>query len=673
MKTGEKMPGGAGTTPGDGRKGGDESAIASQYTPIYTDSSSHLQAALAYAARGWVVFPVWWIKRNGRCACGRPVGDPKCSPGKHPIAYYRWGRGEDDKEPIAPHGLNDATTDPATIRRWWARFPNANIGWALPEDVGVCDVDPRHGGHVDALPLTWRDRQTLAADTGGGGDHLAFRLPAAPAGRAYICGKLGEGLDFKTHGGYIVLAPSNHASGNAYTWKPGQGPGEVEILPAPPALLSILPVESRLAPIADHPAASPISDSLRERMTWVLSELCADFHPNQARGKLLCPFHHDSHPSFDYDLGRGVFYCYADGCPAHKRGNGVIELERLARTQHGLVYRPPAPEAAPDPTQAAAGAARAADHATVRQPYGPSPAPVFPWEIAPDDWHTCPICAAWHHSARAAAGGLVLKLHHKFCHRRDCELSGKVRAGDLLARVEGWPAIYSATVSEADWDRTRLRLRRAKADWLGIPTQAGELLTLTNAPDVLPDATITTDFDMIYEAVLRAPARVRRPHTATVNRMTADDYAALAPDLGEHAPDGDKFSPEQSKHERIVVMPLTMAAPEEPSELVALAKHITALGRFLPPEAGDKVRAAWAKLGIERQGNRAVATLEQGRRLVDELVRIRREVANRDMHDLAHIGAVGLYASIRACPPDAPPEGAPGEAQTYARRAAPVG
>jgi len=140
--------------------------------------------------------------------------------------------------------------------------------------------------------------------------------------------------------------------------------------------------------------------------------------------------------------------------------------------------------------------------------------------------------------------------------------------------------------------------------------------------------------------------------------MNADDYAALTVDLGElPTVDVTRFSPEQPKHERVTVLGLEMAAPEPPAELVAIARHLTALGRFLPPEAGDRVRAAWANCGIVREGNRAVATLEQGRQLVDELQAIRREVTHAGMIELTHIGGVGPYALNRSSAPDAPPTG----------------
>src|ERR1700684_1789951 len=81
---------------------------AATYSPdldfIRTASGSLLEAALQYAGRGWPVFPLHTPTLNG-CSCG----DPECE-----------GVG---KPPRTRHGLSDASTDPAKIRAWWARWP----------------------------------------------------------------------------------------------------------------------------------------------------------------------------------------------------------------------------------------------------------------------------------------------------------------------------------------------------------------------------------------------------------------------------------------------------------------------------------------------------------------------------------------------------------------------
>ena len=166
-----------------------------------------LSAALRYAARGWAVFP--------------------CQP-----------RG---KAPATAHGVHDATCDPAQIRRWWTRLPEANIGLACgPSGLVVMDLD---GG--DGLETWERLRlahgfadDTLCSATSRG---LHF-LYAAPAGCAIgnSAGKPGPGLDVRARGGYIIAPPSVHPTGHVYAWDDAHHPDHMAPLPLPQVLCEIL-------------------------------------------------------------------------------------------------------------------------------------------------------------------------------------------------------------------------------------------------------------------------------------------------------------------------------------------------------------------------------------------------------------------------------------------------
>ena len=163
-----------------------------------------LTAVLRYAQLGWFVLPLHGIV-DGRCTCGRP--DCK-SPGKHPRTA---------------HGVRDASTDLATIRRWWKTWPRANIGVATgaPSGFFTFDVDPRHGGEDSLESLIAKHgplpdtRQQL---TGGGGKHILFRHPGVPVPNMNGGSGFAPGVDLKGDGGYIVAAPSLHISGETYQW-----------------------------------------------------------------------------------------------------------------------------------------------------------------------------------------------------------------------------------------------------------------------------------------------------------------------------------------------------------------------------------------------------------------------------------------------------------------------
>lgn len=198
---------------------------------------SCLDSALEYAARGWPCLPIWWpvtIGEGARCACGSEA----CrSVGKHPQPH------------LCPHGLKNASTDAQTIRAWWRQSPRANVAIVLGETAGLfaVDVDPRHGGDRSMVDLV-RDHgplgETLHAITGSAGDHYFFRWPGRQVTSA--ANRLGQGLDVKADGGYVVASPSLHASGARYAWARGT--------PAPePRCAPLWLLERVLAPAAPLP------------------------------------------------------------------------------------------------------------------------------------------------------------------------------------------------------------------------------------------------------------------------------------------------------------------------------------------------------------------------------------------------------------------------------------
>lgn len=165
-------------------------------------AASILHAALGYAARGWCVFPVYEISEAGICSCRKARDCDR--PGKHPRV-----KGWQAK----------ATTDVATLRWWWSQWSHANVGIATGARSGfvVLDVDPRHGGDASLAAFEAEDGElpaTFTIATGGGGRHLWFAVPAGVA----IANRIGirPGLDVRADNGFVVTAPSNHASGNYY-------------------------------------------------------------------------------------------------------------------------------------------------------------------------------------------------------------------------------------------------------------------------------------------------------------------------------------------------------------------------------------------------------------------------------------------------------------------------
>jgi hypothetical protein len=142
-----------------------------------------LRQALAYAARGWPVFP---------CQANRKI-------------------------PATTHGYRDATTDAEQIADWFLRRPGYNLAIAtgLP-GPDVLDVD-HHGCAGSGYPAFGRlsqagllDGAAACVQTPGGGMHVYF------AGSDQRNGHLpAHHLDFRSTGGY-VLAPPSRIRGHPY-------------------------------------------------------------------------------------------------------------------------------------------------------------------------------------------------------------------------------------------------------------------------------------------------------------------------------------------------------------------------------------------------------------------------------------------------------------------------
>jgi hypothetical protein len=146
---------------------------------------NNLDAALAYARRGWAVHPL------------RPRS----------------------KAPASASGFKDATTDEAIIREWLATNPARNVGIATGSVSGIWVLDLDDGSQETLLD--WEREygglpETPTVRTGGGGRHNLFAQPAGTSIPSLV--KFAPGCDTRGDGGYIVAPPSIHESGRAYEW-----------------------------------------------------------------------------------------------------------------------------------------------------------------------------------------------------------------------------------------------------------------------------------------------------------------------------------------------------------------------------------------------------------------------------------------------------------------------
>jgi len=195
-----------------------------------------LEEALALVARGYRVLPLHTptFGADGTCngcSCGRP----ECRPGGTQARDV-------GKHPRTRRGVADATVDPAQVRRWWERWPSANIGIATGRGLIVLDVDGPEGQAAIRgrhVPLT----VTARSGRDGGGYHVYLRAPAG----VRLVNRSGAlpGVDLKTDGGYVVAPPSMHATGRRYTWGEYTSPGDVWIADAPDWLVDLATAQPR--------------------------------------------------------------------------------------------------------------------------------------------------------------------------------------------------------------------------------------------------------------------------------------------------------------------------------------------------------------------------------------------------------------------------------------------
>lgn len=201
----------------------------------FNDRATMLSQALAYAGRGWPVFP--------------------CSPA--------------NKRPLVERGFLAATTNALTIKGWWAQFPNAMIGIPTGEKTGfdVLDIDTdstKGKDGIGSLASLGRDlselMDTAVARTGSGGYHCLFRHLA---GITNSRGSLPPFLDVRGEGGYIIAAGSRLADGRAYEWL--NPPEENEIEAWPDWLLEKIKGKPS-ADVFDFNGAKPSGPNAAERM-----------------------------------------------------------------------------------------------------------------------------------------------------------------------------------------------------------------------------------------------------------------------------------------------------------------------------------------------------------------------------------------------------------------------
>ena len=152
-----------------------------------------------------------------------------------------------DKRPATANGFKDATREVAQIRRWASEYRTCN--WGMPtgavSGIVAIDIDNRpaqdkHGDETLAKIVRQHGPlpDTATVLTPSGGQHLWFRVPH---GLSLSSGteKLGDGLDVKAEGGYVLIPPSQ-INGRPYEFEASSDPGDIGIAELPDGLARLL-------------------------------------------------------------------------------------------------------------------------------------------------------------------------------------------------------------------------------------------------------------------------------------------------------------------------------------------------------------------------------------------------------------------------------------------------
>lgn len=184
------------------------------------------EAALFLLDKGFKIFPLYGIKDDGSCSCGKSACS---SAGKHPMISNWQESGYFQTE--------------EAVRQFWRQHPNANYG-ILTSGLIVFDIDERNGG-VEIFEREISSHligiSTFIVRTGSGGKSKHIYL-SDPKKEIRTMNRWLQGVDVKADGGYVVGPCSKHMSGNFYevATMGSKSSEEIIIAQIPPTLKKIL-------------------------------------------------------------------------------------------------------------------------------------------------------------------------------------------------------------------------------------------------------------------------------------------------------------------------------------------------------------------------------------------------------------------------------------------------
>jgi hypothetical protein len=193
------------------------------------DGSRRLEAALSYLERGWSV-----------------------------IAASR----ETKKPPIPWKEFQERRPTEDEVRGWFDQWPTANVAIVTGEISGVVAIDVDGPAGEAALRAAGIELPRSPTSITARGLHV---LHAHPGFRVKTTAKLMgmEKVDLRGDGGYIIGAPSVHATGHVYRWQDALGP-DTPLASLPAGVLDALrPSNGTVSAAALEPSTSIICEGGR--------------------------------------------------------------------------------------------------------------------------------------------------------------------------------------------------------------------------------------------------------------------------------------------------------------------------------------------------------------------------------------------------------------------------
>ena len=158
------------------------------------------------------------------------------------------------KVPLLKAWTTDASNDEAVVREWFTKtYKGAGVGIATGRagnrQFFVLDIDDKNGKRgsdtlADLEAEHGRLPETVTVLTPTGGRHLYFTTNVEirnDAGK-----RLGEGLDIRGVGGYVVAPPSTHENGGEYAFEHGYGIEDMKPADAPAWLMHLLTIQPKI-------------------------------------------------------------------------------------------------------------------------------------------------------------------------------------------------------------------------------------------------------------------------------------------------------------------------------------------------------------------------------------------------------------------------------------------